>query len=86
MARLGGTRVCAHWSGEDRCARCSSRRGYDDGAQPVSAAVLRTVVTGDLEMNRRTDAGRTWPYQLAARALINYDPPAAVVSIEMASL
>jgi hypothetical protein len=55
--------------------------------QPLPAAdfelALRTFVTADAEMNLRPQqGGRSWPYALAARALINYDPPAALVAVQ----
>ena len=44
---------------------------------------LRTFLTADVEMNLRPQqGGRSWPFGLAARALVNYDPPMALVAVE----
>lgn len=54
-------------------------------SQPVAPTdfelALRTFITADAEVHLRPQqGGRSWPYALAARALINYDPPAALVA------
>jgi len=56
---------------------------YDSVPASDFELALRTFITADVELNlRRKHGDRSWPYQLAAIALINYDPPAALVAIE----